>query len=114
MARLGMLDEWLEATARASEPAVRFSSCFPFQGETLLRRAAAKSVAAAAVVEGSLERRAVRSAQCRRNRWRRASRLSEDGWTVDGPSECLLPFSAPPAGSVPRLGAIERRGRSRR
>ena len=28
MARLGMLEDWLEATARATEPAVRFGSCF--------------------------------------------------------------------------------------
>ena len=35
MARLGMLEEWLDATARAPEPAVRFSSCFPFHGDTL-------------------------------------------------------------------------------
>ena len=35
MLRLGLLDEWLDATARASEPLVRFSSCFPFHGETL-------------------------------------------------------------------------------
>src|SRR5450755_4609809 len=34
MAQLGDLDEWLAATARASEPAVRLSSCFPFQGDT--------------------------------------------------------------------------------
>ena len=31
----GQLEEWLDATARAPEPAVRFSSCFPFHGETL-------------------------------------------------------------------------------
>src|SRR5580693_4050618 len=35
MARLGMIEEWLDATARAAEPAVRFSSCFPLQGGTL-------------------------------------------------------------------------------
>ncbi|MBV8841317.1 MAG: type III-A CRISPR-associated RAMP protein Csm4 [Bryobacterales bacterium] len=35
MARLGMLEEWLEATARTPEPAVCFSSCFPFNGETM-------------------------------------------------------------------------------
>ena len=40
MARLGMLEEWLDATAASIEgrpavPAVRFSSCFPFNGETL-------------------------------------------------------------------------------
>src|SRR5881296_1733426 len=35
MSRLGTLEEWLDATVRAPEPAVRFSSCFPFQGDTL-------------------------------------------------------------------------------
>src|SRR6185295_12064145 len=35
MLRLGTLEEWLDATARAEEPAVRFSSCFPFQEDTL-------------------------------------------------------------------------------
>lgn len=35
MARLGALEEWLDATARATEPAVRFSSCFPFHGDSL-------------------------------------------------------------------------------
>ncbi len=35
MARLGTLEEWLDATARAPEPVVRFSSCFPFHGDTL-------------------------------------------------------------------------------
>jgi CRISPR type III-A-associated RAMP protein Csm4 len=35
MQRLGLLDEWLDATARAAHPAVVFSSLFPFQGDTL-------------------------------------------------------------------------------
>jgi CRISPR type III-A-associated RAMP protein Csm4 len=35
MARLGRLDEWLDATARAAEPAVWLGSCFPFNGETM-------------------------------------------------------------------------------
>ncbi len=35
MQRLGLLDEWLDATARAPKPAVVFSSLFPFQGDTL-------------------------------------------------------------------------------
>jgi CRISPR type III-A-associated RAMP protein Csm4 len=35
MARLGTIEEWLDATARAPEPVVRFSSCFPFHGDTL-------------------------------------------------------------------------------
>lgn len=33
--QLGLLDEWLDATAKASVPAVVFSSLFPFQGDTL-------------------------------------------------------------------------------
>src|ERR1043166_4277858 len=36
IAHLGALDQWLDATARATEPAVRFSSCFPLFGDTLL------------------------------------------------------------------------------
>src|SRR5262245_18530434 len=35
MSALGQLEEWLDATARNSSGAVaRFSSCFPFQGDT--------------------------------------------------------------------------------
>jgi CRISPR type III-A-associated RAMP protein Csm4 len=34
MQRLGLLDEWLDATARAAKPALVFSSLFPFQGDT--------------------------------------------------------------------------------
>ena len=37
MARLGLLEDWLDATARASgAPAVRCSSFFPFQGDHLM------------------------------------------------------------------------------
>jgi CRISPR type III-A-associated RAMP protein Csm4 len=35
MRQLGFLEEWLDATARTSTPAVAFSSLFPFQGDTL-------------------------------------------------------------------------------
>ncbi len=35
MRQLGFLEEWLDATARASRPAVAFSSLFPYQAETL-------------------------------------------------------------------------------
>ena len=95
MSRLDMLDTWIDATARAPEPAVRFSSCFPYQGDTLLvvpprnlwppppsskvRWKGAKFVPLS-VVESLAAGRGI----------------SEDGWTIDGPSECLLPFSTPP------------------
>jgi CRISPR type III-A-associated RAMP protein Csm4 len=94
MARLGMLEEWLDETARAEEPAVRLSSCFPFSGDTLLvvpprhiwpplasskvRWKGARFVPLN-VVESLLAGRP----------------LAEDGWAIDGPSECLLPASAP-------------------
>ena len=35
MRQLGLLEEWLEATARAAAPEVVFSSLFPYQGDTL-------------------------------------------------------------------------------
>jgi CRISPR type III-A-associated RAMP protein Csm4 len=35
MKRLGILDDWLDATARNANPAVAFTSLFPFQGDTL-------------------------------------------------------------------------------
>ncbi len=96
MGRLGMLDEWLEATARSAEPAVRFGSCFPYCGDTLL------------VVP---PRHLWPPPASSKIRWKGArfvplsvvkslaagQPLSEDGWTIDGPSECLLPFTSPPS-----------------
>ncbi len=35
MQRLGYLNEWLDATARSTEPAASFASLFPYQGDTL-------------------------------------------------------------------------------
>src|SRR5690242_19516754 len=35
MQRLDLLNEWLDATARAPSPAVVFTSMFPYQGDTL-------------------------------------------------------------------------------
>ncbi len=95
MGRLDKLDTWLDATARSSEPAVRFSSCFPYQGENLL-----------VVPPRNLWPPPLSS----KVRWKGArfvplsvvqslaagKALSEDGWIIDGPSECLLPFSTPP------------------
>src|SRR5690348_4311483 len=37
MSRLGLLEDWLRATAQTDqEPAARFSSFFPYHGDTLL------------------------------------------------------------------------------
>ena len=115
MSRLDMLDAWLDATAGASsEPAVRFSSCFPYHGDTLL------------VVP---PRNLWPPPPSSKVRWKGArfvplsvvkslaagQGLSEDGWIIDGPSECLLPFSSPPAPgpfrvSVRSNAAIDREG----
>lgn len=116
MARLGALDEWLDATARSSAPAVRFSSCFPFHQETLyvlppqhiwppaasskVRWKGARFVPLP-VVESLLA----------------GKPLSEDAWVVDGESECLMPSSAPAGStlfraSVRSSAAIDRAGDS--
>jgi len=97
MAQLGLLDEWLDATARAPiEPAVRLGSLFPFLGDTLyvtpprnlwpppasskIRWKAARFVPLS-VVEALVAGRAV----------------SEDRWSIDGASECLVPMATPAA-----------------
>jgi CRISPR type III-A-associated RAMP protein Csm4 len=95
MAGLGMLDEWIEATASASDPAVRFSSCFPYQGDTLLvvppRSLWPPPLSSKVRWKGArfVPLSAVKSLAAGQG-------LSEDGWVIDGPSECLLPFSTPP------------------
>src|SRR5580693_7495531 len=116
MARLGTLDEWLDATARAAEPAVRFSSCFPFQGDVSfivpprslwpppaspkVRWRGAKFVPLSVVNELVTSRS-----------------ISEEGWTVDPASECLVPISGSGSGSggpfrvsVRSSAAIDRHG----
>jgi CRISPR type III-A-associated RAMP protein Csm4 len=156
MARLGILDEWLNATAGAPAPhvsvgdsnaegtpasegapapcvslglpssglpssgipftpAVRFSSCFPFQGDLRfvvpprslwpppaspkVRWRGAKFVPLGVVNELLTSRS-----------------ISEEGWTVDPASECLIPIGNSGAASGPfrvtvrSSAAIDRRG----
>lgn len=110
-ARLGFLDEWLDATARAETPAVRFSSCFPFIGETLfvvpprslwpppasskVRWKGARFVPMAAVAE-----------------LLRTRTISEEAWTVDPASECLIHMGAngPLRVAVRSSAAVDRWG----
>ncbi len=90
MGRLGRMEEWLAATARNSQgPAVRFSSCFPFLGDTLfvvpprnlwpplpspkVRWKSARFVPLPVVATLVSERP-----------------LDDNNWYVDGPSECLI------------------------
>jgi CRISPR type III-A-associated RAMP protein Csm4 len=91
MSQLGLRDEWLQATAGSEgPPAVRFSSFYPFQGNTLLvvpprniwppaestkvRYKGARFVPLP-VIEALLADQGI----------------DEDRWAVDGESECLVP-----------------------
>jgi len=93
MARLGAFAEWLDATARSGEPAVSFSSCFPFLDE----------------IGFVIPPRTIWPPQLpavgARVHWKSArfvpltivqslvagGKLDENAWSVDGPSECLVP-----------------------
>lgn len=98
MAVLGSREEWLDATARAAVPAVCFSSCFPFVDEIgfvapprtvwppsspALMAARVRWKSARFVPLGIVQ--AILAGQ----------RLDDAQWTVDGPSECLLPVGRP-------------------
>lgn len=95
MAQMGMLDAWLEATFKDSRgPAVRFSSCFPFQDELLFvapPRSLWPPLASTKVRwKGSrfVPLQLVRALVAEES-------LDEDRWLVDGSSECLLPVERP-------------------
>ena len=91
MSQLGLAEDWFEATARsAEEPAVRFSSFFPFTGDTLLVipprslwpppestkiRYKGAHFVPLSVIESLLSDQPI----------------DEDRWIVDGESECLVP-----------------------
>jgi CRISPR type III-A-associated RAMP protein Csm4 len=94
MAALGSRDEWLDATARASAPAVCFASCYPFLDEI--------GFVAPPRTVWPPSSPALMAA---RVRWKSArfvplgivqailagDRLDDSQWAVDGASECLVP-----------------------
>ena len=94
MARLGSLEEWLDATARQSTAAVCFSSCFPFLDEIGF-----------VVPPRTIWPPTSPASMSARVRWKSArfvplgivqailagQRLDEKHWAVDGASECLVP-----------------------
>ena len=119
---LGHMDAWLDATARNPQgAAVRFSSCFPFHediGYIIPPRSIWPPMSGAPVTSPKV-------------RWKSARYiplglveallngqvLDEDHWSIDGPSECLVPAGRPgpfrmstrSAAAVDRLtGAVER------
>ena len=118
MFRLGEGDAWLDSTARAhengAEPAVRFSSCFPFHASTLF-----------VVPPQNVWPPAATS----KVRWKGArfvplsvvetllagKLLKEDAFAIDGPSECLVSSSAqvsPFRTAVRSRAAVDRAGES--
>lgn len=114
ISHLGSLEEWLDATARAPEPAVRFGSCFPYQGDTLLvapprnlwpPQASSKVrwKGARFVPIGVVETLAG------------GRSLSEGTWAIDPESECLVPARTPAVPgpfrvSVRSHAAVDRNG----
>jgi CRISPR type III-A-associated RAMP protein Csm4 len=94
MARMGYLEEWLDATARADAPLVCFSSCFPFVEEI--------QFVAPPLTVWPPRSPALMSAHVR---WKSArfvplsmvhtiltsKPLDENRWSVDGESGCLMP-----------------------
>lgn len=114
MARLGQLDTWLDATARAMEPAVRLGSCFPYQGDTLLV---------------APPRNLWPPQASSKVRWKGArfvpvsvvetlaagGTLPEGSWSIDAESECLVPARTPAVPgpfrvSVRSNAAVDREG----
>ena len=119
MARLGILDDWLDAT-RAAPTRTRGPLQFllPVSQRDSLRGPAAAPVAArlhrrkfAGKARASCPLAVVESLLA-------ASPPSEDAWTVDGESECLMPATATAGStlfraSVRSSAAVDRAGDSR-
>lgn len=106
MNALGWLEEWLDGTARATDaPAVRFSSLFPFFGDTRLvppPRTHSSGTGAA--------RTQAQSARFVPLEFARGGSFDEAQWTVDGGSGCMLPVGSPSpfVVSVRSFAAIDR------
>lgn len=87
---LGLLTEWLAATAESKEPVVRVSSGFPFVGRTLLVPAP-KHVWPPATA-GKVRWKAARFVPLQLvPRLTSYETLKEDRWAVDPVSQCVLP-----------------------
>ena len=94
MSRMGLLEAWLDATARSQTSAVCFSSCFPFLDDIGF-----------VVPPRTVWPPTSPQAMSARVRWKRArfiplsvvesilsgKKLNENQWSVDGASGCLVP-----------------------
>ncbi len=106
MRALGWLTEWLEATAAATgDPAVRFSSLFPFMGKT--RLVTPPKSAWPPALPGRLY---LQGAKLIPLEIVKTGVVDESRWSVDGESQCLVPLggSAPFRISMRSAAAVDR------
>jgi CRISPR type III-A-associated RAMP protein Csm4 len=98
MARLGSLEDWLNATARNGAPAVSFSSCFPFLDEIgfVVPPRTVWPPTAPALMGARVRWKSARFVPLGIVQALLAGQsLEESHWSVDGPSECLVPAGRP-------------------
>ena len=98
MARLGRLEAWLDATARGAEPAVSFSSCFPFLDEIgfVVPPRTIWPPQSPALMGARVHWKSARFVPLAVVQSLVAGgRPDENAWSVDGPSECLVPLDRP-------------------
>ena len=105
MARLGLMEEWLQATVREQAPAVCFSSCFPFLDEIASEPRPRLGSGYLVVPPRTVWPPRTPSLMAARVRWKSArfvpldvvravlagEPLDENQWSVDGDSGCLVP-----------------------
>jgi len=94
MARLGSLDQWLDATARNGAPAVSFSSCFPFLDEIgfVIPPRTIWPPTSPALMSARVRWKSARFVPLDVVRAMLAGEaLDENHWSLDGASECLVP-----------------------
>jgi CRISPR type III-A-associated RAMP protein Csm4 len=94
MARLGSLEEWLDATARDAAPAVCFSSCFPFLDDIgfVIPPRTIWPPTAPALMSARVRWKSARFVPLGIVQALLAGQtLDGSHWSVDGPSECLVP-----------------------
>jgi hypothetical protein len=109
MERLGLFEEWLDATAHGAGdstgcppgPAVAFSSCFPFL-DGIRFVAPPRTIwppTSPALLAAHVRWKSARFVPLAVVETLLAGQtLDESQWTVDGPSECLAPAFGPPSG----------------
>ena len=101
MARLGSLEEWLDATARATARAPRgvsFSSCFPFLDEIgfVVPPRTIWPPTSPALMSARVRWKSARFVPLAMVQAMLAGRtLDENQWSVDGASQCLVPAGRP-------------------